>query len=93
VDRLRPLQLLPRPVEIQAVVTPSEDRDGRPVLFRLGRAVHNLRHAIGPDRISGEWWRGHDKTRDYFDVEDEDGKRFWLFRVNETGKWYVQGHF
>ena len=32
-------------------------------------------------------------TRDYFDVEDAEGKRFWLFRVNETGKWYVHGMF
>ena len=92
-DRLRPLQLLPRPIEIQAVVSPSEDRDGRPVQFRRGRELHRIRHATGPERISGEWWRGHDKTRDYFDVEDEAGKRFWLFRVNETGKWYLQGAF
>ena len=89
----RPLQLLPEPVEVRAIVTPSEDRDGRPVLFRLGRAVHDLRHAIGPERISGEWWRGHDKTRDYFDVEDEQGKRFWMFRVNETNRWYLHGVF
>jgi protein ImuB len=89
----RPLQLLPEPVEIRAVVTPSEDRDGRPVLFRLGRDVHELRHAIGPERISGEWWRGHDKTRDYFDVEDVEGRRFWVFRVNETSRWYLHGVF
>ena len=56
------------------MVSPSDDRDGRPVLFRLGSDVHELRHAVGPERISGEWWRGHDKTRDYFDVEDEDGQ-------------------
>ena len=75
------------------MVTPSEDRDGRPVMFRLGRAVHPLRHAVGPERISGEWWRGHDKTRDYFDVEDEAGRRFWVFRVNETNRWYLHGTF
>ena len=89
----RPLHLLPEPVEIRAVVTPSQDRDGRPVLFRHRGVVHRLRHATGPERISGEWWRGHDKTRDYFDVEDQDGKRFWVFRVNETGRWYVHGGF
>jgi protein ImuB len=92
-ENFRPLQLLPEPIEIRAIVTPSEDRDGRPVLFRLGRDVHPLRHAIGPERISGEWWRGHDKTRDYFDVEDEQGKRFWVFRVNETNRWYLHGSF
>jgi protein ImuB len=89
----RPLQLLSMPVEIGVMVSPSDDRDGRPILFRRGSDVHQLTHAIGPERISGEWWRGHEKTRDYFDVEDEEGKRFWVFRVNETGKWYVHGTF
>ena len=89
----RPLQLLPDPTEIAVMVSPSDDRDGRPILFRRGGEVHELRHAVGPERISGEWWRGHDKTRDYFDVEDHQGRRFWVFRVNETGKWYVHGCF
>jgi protein ImuB len=43
--------------------------------------VHRLIAAVGPERIAGEWWRGHDKTRDYYDVADESGKRFWVFRV------------
>ncbi|HYO10038.1 MAG TPA: DNA polymerase Y family protein [Tepidisphaeraceae bacterium] len=89
----RPLLLLPAPVEIPVMVSPSEDRDGRPVLFRLDDRLHKLTHATGPERISGEWWRGHDKTRDYFDVEDEAGKRFWVFRVHETNRWYVHGRF
>jgi protein ImuB len=93
VDTFRPLQLLAEPIEIAAVVSPSEDRDGRPILFRRNNEVHELTHAIGPDRISGEWWRGHDRTRDYFDVEDEAGKRFWLFRVQETNRWYLHGMF
>ncbi len=89
----RPLQLLSEPTELAVMVSPSEDRDGRPILFRHHNEVHKLRHTIGPERISGEWWRGHDRTRDYFDVEDEDGRRFWLFRVQETNRWYLHGMF
>ncbi|HEV2295097.1 MAG TPA: DNA polymerase Y family protein [Tepidisphaeraceae bacterium] len=89
----RPLQLLPEPVEIAVTVSPSEDRDGRPIQFRDGRNMHRLTHAIGPERIAGEWWRGHRRTRDYFDVEDEAGKRFWVFRVNETHRWFLHGTF
>ena len=89
----RPLKLLPDPIQIAVMVSPSDDRDGRPILFRLGGEVHQLTCAVGPERISGEWWRGHDKTRDYFDVEDQAGRRFWVFRVNETNKWYVHGTF
>ncbi len=90
---VRPLQLLGDPVEVRVVVSPSDDRDGRPILFRDGGDVHELRHAVGPERISGEWWRGHEKTRDYFEVEDLTGKRSWMFRVNETGKWFLHGIF
>ncbi len=56
--------------------------------------MHRIAHSVGPERIAGAWWRGHHKTRDYYDVEDEDtGQRFWIFRVAESGKWFVQGEF
>jgi protein ImuB len=89
----RPLQLLPEPVEIGVMVNPFAAHDGFPVQFSNGRDVHRLAHTIGPERIAGEWWRAHRRTRDYFDVEDEDGKRFWVFRVNETNRWFLHGTF
>jgi protein ImuB len=89
---IRPLRLS-EPDEIGVMVSPSDDRNGRPILFRHRSEVHELTHVVGPERISGEWWRGHFKTRDYFDVEDQSGRRFWIFRVHETGKWFVQGMF
>jgi protein ImuB len=89
----RPLQLLPEPVEIGVTVNPFDAYDGSPVQFRHGRDVHRLIHAVGPERIAGEWWRAHRRTRDYFDVEDADGKRFWVFRVNETNRWFLHGTF
>ena len=75
------------------MVSPSDDRDGRPISFSWRGEVHRLLHAVGPERIAGQWWQGHHKTRDYFDVEDPNGKRFWIFRVMESGKWYVHGEF
>ena len=52
--------------------------------------VDVLSRAQGPERISPEWWLparssclggAHDpRTRDYYAVEDEAGRRFWLFR-------------
>jgi protein ImuB len=73
------------------MVSPSDDREGRPVMFSHEGQVHRVAHAVGPERIAGQWWDGHDKTRDYFDVQDEQGRRFWVFRVAETGKWYLHG--
>jgi protein ImuB len=86
--------LLAKPEEIRVIVTPSHDLDGRPVSFTTHQGkVHRLEHAVGPERIAGQWWVGHDKTRDYFDVEDSTGKRFWIFRVLQSARWFVQGHF
>ena len=92
-DTIRPLHLLRRPVEIAVMVSPSEDREGFPISFTHGNQVHPLRFAVGPERIACQWWDGHDKTRDYFDVENPAGRRFWIFRVLETWKWYLHGEF
>jgi protein ImuB len=67
--------------------------EGPPLAFNLGHYVHTITYTIGPERIAGRWWSGHHKTRDYFKVEDEAGQRFWVFRVAETGKWYLHGLF
>jgi protein ImuB len=89
----RPLRLFAKPMEIAVMVRPSDARDGAPVFFTLDGRVHKIAHAVGPERIAGTWWVGHDKTRDYFDVEDEAGRRWWVFRVVETFKWYLHGRF
>jgi protein ImuB len=89
----RPLHLLPMPLEIPVMVSPSDDRDGRPILLTLHGNPHRVVHWTGPERIAGLWWEGHCKTRDYFEIEIPDGRRLWLFRVVETGKWYLHGVF
>jgi protein ImuB len=89
----RPLHLLPQPVEVGVIVSPCDAREGRPVSLTRGRRLHRIVHAVGPERIAGLWWEGHDKTRDYFDVQDQVGRRFWIFRVLQTGSWYLHGFF
>lgn len=89
----RPLRLLNLPQRILAVVSPSDDGTGSPISFTHNEQVHRLRLSDGPERIAPVWWEGRDKTRDYFDVEDESGTRFWLFRVVQTGQWYLHGLF
>jgi protein ImuB len=89
----RPLCLLPVPRRVQAIVTPSSSRDGQPISFTHDRQVHRLVHVKGPERIAGEWWNGRWKTRDYFDAQDDAGNRYWLFRVVQSGQWYLHGIF
>ena len=46
---------------------------------------------FGPERISGEWWRGPDATRDCFRVQCANGRWLWVVRGLETGRWFVHG--
>ena len=95
----RPLHLFPRPLELKVIAEPCEHWEARPTQFAHGGSVHRLVHVLGPERIAGEWWRGHYKTRDYYDVDDDAGRRFWIFRVvstlaeKTTTRWFLHGLF
>jgi protein ImuB len=96
----RPLCLLKIPTEIAVICEPSDDRTGQPRQFTWLGNVHRLSHIIGPERVAGEWWRGHYPTRDYYNVEDEAGRRFWIFRVLQlqaenrlVARWFLHGRF
>ena len=92
----RPLRLLPYPEPIEVT---AEVPDGPPILFRWRRVAYRVAHADGPERIAPEWWRDESgRTRDYYRVEAEDGRRFWLYRdglFGETAapRWYLHGLF
>jgi protein ImuB len=94
----RPLQLFepPQPIETLAQVP-----DGPPLRFRWRRVLHEIARAEGPERIAPEWWRDgpSEPTRDYYRVEDAQGRRFWLFRAGlyerteEPPRWFLHGLF
>ncbi len=101
---LRPFCLFdpPQPVEVSAAYAP----DGPPLIFRWRRETHRVALAEGPERAAPEWWRrkyGYIPseggfTRDYYRVEDNKGRRFWLFRRGLYGEaerplWYLHGTF
>ncbi len=84
-----PPLLAPRPVRLLGTPEPVEAAyelpDGAPLHFRWRKALHRVRRAEGPERIAPEWWRDpFEGTRDYYRVEDEAGRRFWLFRVDAS---------
>jgi protein ImuB len=93
---LRPFQMFDPPQPIETV---SLAPDGPPARFRWRRVTHSVVRAEGPERIGGEWWRrpSH-RTRDYYRVEDRQGRRFWVFRAGLYGEepepcWYIHGLF
>ncbi len=97
---VRPLRLLARPERLDTLAAVPED--GPPAAFRWRRVQHRLQAAEGPERIAPEWWRldpGWDGgARDYWRVEDETGRRFWLYREvrprrDGTSRWFLHGLF
>ena len=62
----------------------------------------------GPERLANEWWHEESASpetmlsttppvRDYYRIEDRQGRRFWLFRAGHyeaaRPRWYVHGVF
>jgi len=94
VDRPRPLQLLTRPECIE-VTAPIPDYP--PMNFRYMGKLHTIKKADGPERIEQEWWIEQGQHRDYYYVEDEEGCRYWLFRLGHYDdveyRWFVHGVF
>jgi protein ImuB len=95
----RPLFLLPCPEEVSEVMALIPE--GPPRRFRWRRVLHQVTHAEGPERIAPEWWRQAkaETERDYYVVEDESGRRFWLYRAGlyrdgtADPRWFVHGVF
>jgi protein ImuB len=94
----RPLRMFAKPEPIDAI---AEIPEGPPVRFRWRRVLHEIILSEGPERIAMEWWRHQtpQPTRDYFRLEDANGRRFWVYREGLYGRepgaprWFLQGLF
>lgn len=94
-DLPRPLQLLdpPEPIEAMAL-TP----DYPPKQFIYRKERHIIANADGPERIECEWWEQPQPYRDYFNVEDENGQRYWIYSTPDAdsslpSNWFLHGYF
>lgn len=96
----RPSRLLPTPEPIETVALLP---DHPPVSFSWRGVRRRVKRADGPERVFGEWWKRDAEliaVRDYFQVEDEAGERFWIYRAGDgedaaTGshRWFLHGIF
>jgi protein ImuB len=95
----RPQRLLDRPEAIDVIYATPE---GLPRRFMWRRAVHDIARAEGPERIAPEWWRqpSSARLRDYYCVEDAQGRRYWIYREGLIGdgrggapNWFIHGLF
>jgi len=90
----RPSTLLeiPEPVRVISLLP-----EGPPSwLYWRGRECA-VRSASGPERLALPWWEGKrvasplpDKVRDYYEVQDDQGRLLWVFRDQAHG-WFVHG--
>ncbi len=82
----RPLRLFahPEPANVTA-----ELPDSPPMQFVWRRVLRRVVRSRGPERILPEWWHDNFKSkpsasfRDYYDVEDSKGLRYWIFRATK----------
>jgi protein ImuB len=91
-----------RPVRLyapaQAIEVMASVPDGPPIRFRWRRVTREVVRSEGPERIAGDWLK-REMTRDYYRVEDKQGRRYWLYREglygesDEHPRWYVHGLF
>ena len=96
----RPVRLLEHPEPVMAMAAIP---DHPPRAFTWRKVQHRVVRADGPERITGEWWIRSSElaaVRDYWIVENQEGRRFWLFRQGDgvdsaTGSlaWFLHGLF
>jgi protein ImuB len=96
----RPSRLLDPPEQIETVALLP---DHPPAAFTWRGLRRRVARADGPERVFGEWWKSESErnaVRDYFQVEDDAGERYWLYRAGDgedakTGsqRWFLHGVF
>jgi protein ImuB len=93
-DLQRPIRLLQKPEPVWATALIP---DYPPISFRFRNKLHKVKRADGPERIEREWWIEAGQHRDYYTVEDEEGRRYWLFRSGHYSdgdyQWFIHGFF
>ena len=93
----RPLLIFapPEPARVIAAVP-----DGPPMRLTWRRVTRKIVKSQGPERIAPEWWNlsEGERPRDYYHIEDDQGRRYWLYRDGLYGdddatppKWFVHG--
>lgn len=100
----RPVRLLDQPELVEVIYAVPE---GPPAQFIWRRQTYRVKRTAGPERIAPEWWRERSgaRLRDYYRIEDQTGRRFWLYREGVHGdgrgrdvwgddpKWFLHGMF
>ena len=86
----RPSRLIDPPSPAEAIaLTP----DGPVMQVRWRGGERRIIASIGPERIGPEWWKAREPARDYFRVQDDQGRWLWMFRDVPGPRWFVHGEW
>lgn len=96
VDRAdRPSRLFEVPESARVI---SLVPDGPPSWMRWRGRECRVRCGGGPERLALPWWKAKrgaspppNTARDYYQVEDDQGRFLWMFRDDATNQWFVHG--
>ena len=82
----RPLRMFARPERVHMITTTQ---------LNWRRTARSIIEQEGPERIAGEWWRQEEaqSPRDYVRMEDETGRRYWLYQNSVDQQWFLHGLF
>jgi protein ImuB len=87
-NSLAPAENALRLLETPEQVAVEHDAEPRRVIWR-GRAIA-VAHAVGPERLSGDWWNdGY--SRDYWRCDSDEHGELMLYR--DAAGWWVQGWY
>ncbi|MHC5108463.1 MAG: Y-family DNA polymerase [Planctomycetota bacterium] len=62
-----------------------------PRMLRFHGCSYEVIADVGPERIETGWWRGPHTRRDYYRVLISTGRRLWIFRNQDTDRWFLHG--
>ena len=94
----RPIKLLDKEEKIH----PLGEYEKLLKRFQWRGNIHEVTRAEGPERIAPEWWRmrSNARLRDYYRIEDAEGRRYWIYREGVMGdgrggspEWFLHGLF
>jgi len=88
----RPSRLFTPPERVEVEI--GKELSAGPVHFYWRGATHAVVRRFGPERIAAPWWRGGGAPgiRDYFCIQDQGGRWFWLV-LDVAGGWFLHGEW
>jgi protein ImuB len=94
ITKLRPMLIFERAEQTTVLASVP---DGPPIRFTWRKVTRRVLKSQGPERVAPEWWQltQSAEPRDYYMIEDEQGRRYWLYREGLYGEsqpvWFVHG--